>query len=195
MKSIAFIRGPEPTKTWVWVVPANGGTPRPITSENNRVVSLAWTSDSQTIVFAGVWKGTRGLWKIAVGGGTPERVAVPGQEPVSLDISPRGNKLVWADAAAPQSNLWLYRGTGFAGRGVPSKFDAPAKLPSSSIYEDSSPDFSPDGQRLVFASSRTGGFELWVSDADGNNAVRLTDYTGWPDGIAALVARWQMDCL
>ncbi len=187
-KLVAFIRGSEPTKTGVWVVPVSGGTPQPLTAENNRVIGLAWTSDSRAIVFAGVWKGTRGLWRIAVGGGTPERVPIPGQEPVSPDISSRGDKLVWTEAATPQANLWLYRGPGFAGRGVPGKFDAPAKLPSSSIYEDTSPDFSPDGQRLVFASSRTGGQELWLSDADGNNAVRLTT-KGGPTGSP----RWSPD--
>ncbi len=187
-KHLAFIRGPEPTKTWIWVVPVNGGEPRPITTENNRIDGLAWTGDSRAIVFAGTWKGMRGLWKIAVGGSTPERVAVPGREPVSLDISPRGDKLVWTEGATPQSNLWLYRGGGFAGRGVPGKFDAPTKMPSSSIYEDGSPDFSPDGQRLVFSSSRTGGYELWLSDADGNNAMRLTTQGG-PTGSP----RWSPD--
>jgi WD40 repeat protein len=34
--------------------------------------------------------------------------------------------------------------------------------------------FSPDGSRIVFASSRNGNFDLFVADADGGNQVQLT---------------------
>ena len=55
---------------------------------------------------------------------------------------------------------------------------------------DASPDVSPDGSRIVFASNRTGSFEIWRVDADGGNARQLTDsphtlyssslVAGWP---------------
>lgn len=187
-KQVAFVRGTEPTKTGIFVVSANGGAPKQITAENNRIMGLTWTSDSREIVYAGVQRGARGMWRLRVSGGEPERVPIAGQAPLWPDISRRGNKLIWTEAAVRDTNLWLYRGPGFAGRAVPGNFDAPTKLPSSSIQEDSSPNFSPDGQRLVFASSRTGGQELWVSDADGNNAVRLT-IQGGPTGSP----RWSPD--
>lgn len=41
--------------------------------------------------------------------------------------------------------------------------------------EDHSPDWSPDGQRLVFVSNRDGRDEIYVMDADSGNPVRLTD--------------------
>jgi uncharacterized protein YjdB len=34
--------------------------------------------------------------------------------------------------------------------------------------------FSPDGSRIAFASNRDGNFEIYVADADGGNATRLT---------------------
>jgi sugar lactone lactonase YvrE len=51
-----------------------------------------------------------------------------------------------------------------------------------------SAEFSPDGKRVVFASTRSGNPEIWVADADGSNSVRLTFSTAsgsprWsPDG-------------
>ena len=56
--------------------------------------------------------------------------------------------------------------------------------------DDWAPVWSPDGQRLAFASSRDGNTEVYVMDADGTNPTNLTqnaDTDGWnlvwsPDG-------------
>ncbi|HEX4154100.1 MAG TPA: translocation protein TolB [Acidobacteriaceae bacterium] len=43
-----------------------------------------------------------------------------------------------------------------------------------------SPAWSPNGQQIAFSSSRTGDPEIWVSDAQGLGAHRITDFRG-PD--------------
>ncbi len=69
-------------------------------------------------------------------------------------------------------------------------------LESSS--RDRSPDFSPDGKRLVFVSDRGGRSDLWISDAPFTGARRLTEFNageGWaPDGrptARASRCRWR----
>ncbi len=37
---------------------------------------------------------------------------------------------------------------------------------------------SPDGERLAFASERSGTHEIWVSNLDGKNAMQLTHVGG-----------------
>jgi Tol biopolymer transport system component len=39
---------------------------------------------------------------------------------------------------------------------------------------DSTPQLSPDGRRVAFASDRSGAWEIWLADLDGSNAVQLT---------------------
>jgi Tol biopolymer transport system component len=41
--------------------------------------------------------------------------------------------------------------------------------------QDVNPHWSPDGQRIVFASDRDGDFDLYLIDQDGGNLVNLTD--------------------
>src|SRR2546426_8094288 len=50
------------------------------------------------------------------------------------------------------------------------------------------PAFSPDGSRIAFTSTRDGQPEIYVMDADGTNASRLTNSPGL-DGDAAFTAR------
>ena len=49
---------------------------------------------------------------------------------------------------------------------------------------DTFPAWSPDGSRIVFASTRDGDFDIYVMDADGGNVRQLTDdpgSDGFPD--------------
>jgi Tol biopolymer transport system component len=46
--------------------------------------------------------------------------------------------------------------------------------------------WSPDGKQLVYASKQTGDFELWIMNADGTDAYRLTDWPGGDSPIAWL---------
>ncbi|MCI0745220.1 MAG: DPP IV N-terminal domain-containing protein [Verrucomicrobia subdivision 3 bacterium] len=54
------------------------------------------------------------------------------------------------------------------------------------------PAWSFDGKRIAFASNRTGQFEIWVMDADGNNQKQLTfapadpqTQAQWSNGVPA----------
>jgi TolB protein len=50
------------------------------------------------------------------------------------------------------------------------------------------PDWSSDGQRIAFASDRSGESQIYVMDADGANVVQLTDTDGYNGG-----PRWSPD--
>ena len=45
---------------------------------------------------------------------------------------------------------------------------------SQFLTDNSAPEWSPDGQKIVFDSNRDGKLEIYVMDADGSNVQRLT---------------------
>ncbi len=59
-----------------------------------------------------------------------------------------------------------------------------------------SPVYSPDGTKIVFVSNRDGDYNIYLMDANGKNAVRLTrtppgidnDHPSWPRGALAVNA-------
>jgi Tol biopolymer transport system component len=59
----------------------------------------------------------------------------------------------------------------------------------SSTHTDYNAQYSPDGKRIVFHSTRSGASEIWASDADGSNVVRLTNFNAPITGSP----RWSPD--
>ena len=63
-----------------------------------------------------------------------------------------------------------------------------------STFDEETPDYSPDGMRLAFASTRSGTEEIWISNADGSSPRQMTFMGGatcanpqWsPDGQTIL---------
>jgi Tol biopolymer transport system component len=62
--------------------------------------------------------------------------------------------------------------------------------------DDVQPAFSPSGDRIAFASNRTGQWDIWVIDASGRNPIRITNnpmpelHPSWsPDGERLVYCR------
>jgi Tol biopolymer transport system component len=179
-KSLAFVRAVSAGVFDIYLIPVVGGEPRRITFDNTQVKSLAWTSDGREIVFTS-WRGgsISNLWRIPAAGGRPEQVVGVGQRVFSPSISRQGNMLAYTQSL-DDMNIWRLEVPGQGGRTGP-----PTRLISSTQWEVG-PAYSPDGKRIVFASDRTGSWELWVTDSEGSNPIQLTSsFAGSP--------RWSPD--
>ena len=185
-KQIAFLRSFSLSAREVFTIPASGGAPRQLTFDKRPLFGLTWTGDSREIVFCANLGGGPSLWRINASGGAPERMSL-GVNPASPAVSRQGNKLAWTENYA-DTNIYRYESLGFAGSDAPGKFSSPERL-IFSTREDHSQQFSPDGEKIVFVSSRTGSDEIWVCDRDGGNLRQLTFFDGPPTGTP----RWSPD--
>lgn len=185
-KQIAFLRNLSMSARELFTIPSGGGQPRQLTFDRKPLFSLTWTSDSREIIYAANLGGGPNLWRISAEGGTPERIIL-GVTPSNPAISRRGDKLAWTENYN-DTNIYRYEAAGAGGIGAPFKLAAPEPLIYSS-RDDHSPQISPDGNRIVFASTRTGSDEIWTSDRNGKNLRQLTSFDGSPTGTP----RWSPD--
>ncbi|MGI9174186.1 MAG: DPP IV N-terminal domain-containing protein, partial [Rhodothermales bacterium] len=175
---LAFTRSVIEGVQDIYVVSVQGGTPRQLTSDNAEITGLDWSNNGE-IVFASNQGGASSLWRVSLAGGTPSWIATAG-DGVSIhhpSISRTGEHLSY-EQRTMETNIWQLR----RGRSQPQRL-------ISSTRWDSNPAFSPDGERIVFASRRSGSQEIWVSKRDGSDPVQLTFF----EGSFASTPRWSPD--
>ena len=144
----------------------------------------AWSADSQDIIYSR----SDELWHVGVSGATaPVRLVGTGSNLSWPSIARQGQRMVYVKSFA-DANVW---------RMALSADGKPERVIASS-QGDAMAEYSPDGRKIAFSSSRSGSQEIWVTDADGSNARQVTSFAvgsvarpRWsPDGrYLALAAR------
>ena len=174
-KYLAFISGSGFLSNDVYVAPVGGGKPRALTTLHTIMSRVAWTPDGRELVFSSSHQALSTLWKVPLSGGDPEPLSIAANDAAQPTIALHGNRLAF-ERSVVDTNIWKAPLSA-------SDHTPPVRIIGSS-REDSSPAFSPDEKRIAFSSSRSGATEIYVSGADGSNAVRLTslgnEATGWP---------------
>jgi Tol biopolymer transport system component len=165
------------------------GEPRQITNKDAQ--NPAWTADGREIVYSVGSVVLRGLWRISVfghaaGRAEPQPLPSVGNDAYEPAIARSGHRLAYVHPFSHNS-IWRMAAPSLEGKKL-RPLNQPAPL-ISSTRDDESPQFSPDGKKIAFASTRSGSLEVWVCDADGSNAVQLTSFGG-PD---ISTPRWSPD--
>jgi Tol biopolymer transport system component/DNA-binding winged helix-turn-helix (wHTH) protein len=153
------------------------GAPKPLT-DHGRVFSLTWANDSGSIIYdIGGHRNSgevpRGLWRVPTAGGQPLPV-FPNVWASMPSVASNG-RLVY-QRTTTDKNIW--RMPGPQRHHQAESGTAPEKFIASNEF-DMSPQVSPDGRRVVFVSTRSGYYELWLSNTDSPaTARRLTKFEG-----------------
>ena len=163
------------------------GDPTPVSVADLRPDHAVWLPDGKELLLApNVLAGGAHLWRIPVTGGTPVRLPYVGEDGVMPAVSAANgepSRLVYVRSFVDH-DIWRID---TASPGVPSSQPSVA---IASTRDDIHPQISPDGRRVAFTSTRSGSWEIWVSDLDGGNAAQLTSLRA-PSGTGA--PRWSPD--
>jgi Tol biopolymer transport system component len=186
-RQIAFVRFRPGIGRDIFIMPIlNGvplGSPWRLTWDDALVEGLVWASDGREIIFSSDRAGRRSLWRIAVrAGAVPERIAGT-DEAINPAISRGPSSRLAYQHSIVDRNIWRME------LSAAGKRAGPASPILDSKADDYAPQFSPDGHRMAFVSSRSGSFEIWVSASDGSRPVQLTTFRGPLVGVP----RWSPD--
>jgi eukaryotic-like serine/threonine-protein kinase len=167
----------------IHLVPMAAGELRRLTFDNTKVYGLDWTPDGESIIFSSDRLGETGLWKIRASGGEPERLGV-GRELADFPaISRDGHRLAYTRFSV-DANIWRYDLSQSASSSPP-----PTRLIASTAG-DLSQQISADGRKIVFVSTRSGGYEIWTCKSDGSNPMQVTSLNS---PAMAGTPRWSPD--
>ncbi len=172
-KQIAFVRNSGTVEQELFMIDAAGGEVRQLTFDKTAIRGAAFNGDDSIIFVSHRSNNQPNLWRVSASGGEPELIATGGKNTAHPAISPDGQTIAFVEESS-DTNIWDLGLTGNQKSNPQSAIRNPQSLIASS-RADHSPHFSPDAKQIVFASDRTGRYEIWTADADGKNQRQLTD--------------------
>jgi eukaryotic-like serine/threonine-protein kinase len=167
---VAFKRVWASNSSDLFVVPVDGGNPVRLTTQSHDVQGIDWLNRNH-LLFSSNAAGAYQLWQIRRSGDDLRVFTVAGSHPQQPALSPDGR---WLAFVEPTVNASIWRAT--VKDSVNELFQPEPFI--SSAGQDYSPDYSPDGKKIVFISDRSGAPQLWTSDSDGSDVKQLIDFRG-----------------
>jgi Tol biopolymer transport system component/DNA-binding winged helix-turn-helix (wHTH) protein len=164
---VAFTRSVSMNTQDLYRIAVDGGEPQRLTFDGREVRGASFTPGGGDLVIASARSGALGLWKVPLGEAAPVRLLFAGGAPQAPSVGARGELVFeerWRD-----------------GDVVALAADTEGALPEPflvSTHEDREPSLSPDSSLVAFVSNRSGAPEVWVSEASGAGARRLTRFEG-----------------
>ncbi|MBV8817276.1 MAG: PD40 domain-containing protein [Acidobacteriaceae bacterium] len=147
---------------------AQGGINRekPLAGLAEGIWGWDWAQDGNSLLVSFVKAGRPRLFRLPLGGNTPVQVKEVDEPVRDLAVSRRGDHVLYAPGVARAAGIWEY----------PITARRAGKLLISSATFDFDPRFSPDGQRIAFASLRTGvgAADIWVCRRDGSEPKKVS---------------------
>jgi len=187
--NLAFARFPEGGTAELWLTPMMGGTPRRLTETGPVMLGLAWSSDGQELIYSQGHPVSATLQRRRITApSSMESQRIGGVEEGSLEpaISRKiegSRERIAYERIVFDANILAIDTT--------DPHNTPRQLVTST-RRDGDPQFSPDGQRLAFASDRNGSRQIWIANADGSSQTQLTSFTSPGFGFAN-APRWSPD--
>jgi serine/threonine protein kinase/WD40 repeat protein len=189
-KSIAFARFKDAPLSRLFIVPFDGGQARPLMEGVTSIFGVTWMPGGTDLVFSSNASGTQTLSKIsASGAGAASPMIVPGVGdniwfPVLTRLRNGALRLAY-EQRIYDANIWVMEAAEPGAKpGSPRSLIASTRM-------DLAPQLSPDGNRIAFASDRSGYWEIWTCDQDGSDPVQLTFFKSLRCGSP----RWSPDGL
>ncbi len=149
----AYDTGP-PWVSAIYVVPAQGGTPRKLTDDESLNHSPTWSPDGTRIAFCSNRSGNNQLWVMSTVSG--EAVQLTTEPGLNADPcwSPDGSRVAFSSSRSGGQEIWVMPADG--GDATQLTF---GNMISWGRWD---PVWSPDGQKIAFTIYEDGANNIWI---------------------------------
>ncbi len=151
----------------IYITSAKGGTPKLVSKFStgwDLPEGLAWSADDQRLIISRPKVGDDYELNEITADGKLKTLGF-GAGAMEPAVSSRGERLAWMSYSS-HVDIW---------RRDLLHPEVAATRVIASTYDQTSPEFSPDGKHIAFSAKRGGQWEIWISDADGNGRTKISD--------------------
>lgn len=153
----------------LWSVPANGGSPTPITEDDPADRTCAWSPGGRSVYFASDRESESAIWRRSLSSGAMHRVTLGTGADVSPSVSSDGRRLVYSSRVMSYAITLL---------DIQSESRASVR---QTVFLNS-PTIAPDRSAVVYTSAREDAVDLWrmklVDNKPEGEPQRLTRQPG-----------------
>ena len=159
----------------IFAAPIGHGGWKQLTHDPGEDTHPALSPDGTTVAFASDRNGNFDIYLMNIENGALQQLTHHPAEDTQPAWSPDGSQIVFVSKRDGNYELYIIDAAcAQHENGCPDDLYRMTR----SVYDDLTPDWSPDGQRIAFMTGRDGNLEIYHAKADGLDIVRLTDNPG-----------------
>jgi Tol biopolymer transport system component len=132
---------------------------------DRRIADLVWDPTSRNSL---LYTSSDGLWRISLDDRVPQLVSAGIGDKAQLAAAREGKLVAYVDVSQDR-DIWECDISPGKAASRPRRLIASSRRELTASY-------SPDGNRIVLVSERSGSSQIWVCNADGTNMAQLTSY-------------------
>jgi Tol biopolymer transport system component len=174
----------------IHVMKIDGSGKCELTTGSNVNTLASWSHDGNKIVFLSNAGGSGDIWIMDANGDNKRQLTFSGA--ITSAFSPDGRSIVYSGTSTGDPEIWVMDSDGSNQRRLTTTTIKSPTRTHGDILWSIHPSYSPDGKKIVYASTQSGQSQIWVMNADGTSQTQLT-FPGYPDAPDANAPAWSPD--
>ncbi len=150
----------------IWTVDSDGAN---VTARTAQGMSPAWTPNGKSLVYSVLGSDRQSVFIADLLTGAQRNLSNPptAVQDITPAVSPDGRTVIFSRLIGSGTDIFT----------VPITGGQTSRVTVGRGSGNTSPSYSPGGDRIVFTSDRLGNPEVYIADADGTNAEAITSPT------------------